>query len=416
MEVKMITRLKSPPIHLSLVVCLLIAGMVLDACNPMIEAEAAQKTAESPYIEPANGPLPTAVPTAELEDVPEPTMAPEPARVEYTDDDFSLNFIYPADWSLNVTPAGQGAGNGYPVSHVVELVNGSYRTLIHIKLYWDSTVIGGAMPPGEVQNHVKATLLGQSIDRNLLVYQNLTKLVWYGGRSDDLELYVRIEGVDQGNYETIAIPESMISEVEIMMSTLTRTGNPYMPPTEPTPAQPIEPVVCNLPSRLSVNDWVVVCPGLPNVIRSEPGRGLNSTILGQISAGTVIHILEGPVCASGYYWWQVDAGMVSGWTAEGGDGVYWLEQTTMDEPTQVDGWVGAIVSTPEWPQIDDYFQMLNQGGSRYGITSMDMAIRQQLEEYRDTGTLIRVWGKLYYGRMDAYDTQIDVSSFELFTP
>lgn len=415
------TIFKSHPIHLSLVACLLIMGMILSACNPMTEVEAAQTTVESPSIEPKDDPLPTIEPTTEPEDTPVPTVAPESATAQYTDEDYRLNFTYPADWSLNVTTAGQGAGNGYPVSHVVELADGGYRVLIHVKLYWDPNVIGGAMPPGEVQKEGKTTLLGQSIDRNLLVYQNLTKLVWYGGRFDDLELYIRIEGNDQDNYETISIPESMIGEVETAMSTFARTGGPFVPPAQPTVTQPAptqsnEPIVCNLPSRLSVNDWVEVSPGLPNVIRSEPGRGPNSTVLGQVSAGTVIRLLEGPVCASGYYWWQVDTGMVSGWTAEGGDGAYWLERVPMEEPTEVDGWVGTIVSTPEWPQIDDYFQMLNQGGSRYGITSTDLAIRQQLEEYRDSGILIRVWGKLYYGRVDAYNTQIDVTSFELFTP
>jgi hypothetical protein len=51
--------------------------------------------------------------------------------------------------------------------------------------------------------------------------------------------------------------------------------------------------------------------------------------------------------------------MISGWTAEGGDGVYWLSQVVNDEAVLVDGWVGTIISTPEWPQIDDYFQMLD---------------------------------------------------------
>jgi hypothetical protein len=361
-------------------------------------------------------PLSTAVPTVEREDPLVPTLVPVHATVEYTDDDYRLNFIYPADWSLNVTPAGQGAGKGYPVSHLVELSDESYRALIHVRLYWDPTVIGGAMPPGEVQKDGKATLLGQFIDRNRLVYQNLTKEVWYGGRFDDLELYIRIEDNDQGNYDSIAIPESTIDEVEAILSTFTRTGDPYIPPAEPKPTQPVRSIVCSLPSRLRVNDWVEVTPGLPNVIRSQPGRDPNSAILGEISAGTATQLLEGPVCASGYYWWWVDTGIVSGWTAEGGDGAYWLEQVPIDEPVQVEGWVGTIVSTPEWPEIDDYFQMLNQGGSRYGITSDDLAIRQQLEGYRDTGTLIRVWGKLFYGRMDAYNTQIDVTSFELFTP
>jgi hypothetical protein len=416
MEVKMKTKHSPQFIHLAMIAFLLFASMILGACSPMTSVEAAQQTEESPSNQPEDEQLPTAIPTVDQVDETQSNEAPAPAMDQYMDVDYRLAFDYPAGWSLNVTPTGQGAGNGYPVSHVVELTNDKYRVLIQIKLNWDHTVIGGAMPPGEVQKDEKVSLLGQSIDRNLLVYQNLSKLVWYAGRFDDLELYIRIESKDQSNYERISIDDSMIKDVESIISSFVRTGDAYSPPAEPAPTQPAEPVACSLPSRLNVNDWAVVSPGLPNVIRSEPGRGPNSSIVGEISAGTTIRLLEGPVCASGYYWWRVDVGMVSGWTAEGGDGAYWLERIAMDEPTLVEGWVGTIVSTPEWPQIDDYFQMLNQGGSRYGITSTDAAIRQQLEELRDTGKLIRVWGKLYYGRVDAYNTQIDVEDFELFIP
>jgi hypothetical protein len=152
------------------------------------------------------------------------------------------------------------------------------------------------------------------------------------------------------------------------------------------------------------------------VVRSLPGRGPDSQIIGQIPEGSIVKVLEGPTCASGYFWWKVDAGLVSGWTAEGGDGVYWLSRVSNDEAVTVDGWVGTIISTPEWPQIDDYFQMLDQGGSKYGITSLDFTTRQQLEAYRDTGTLLRVWGKLFYGRVDAFNAQIEVTRFEVYPP
>lgn len=83
---------------------------------------------------------------------------------------------------------------------------------------------------------------------------------------------------------------------------------------------------CTTPPRLAVGVTGRVAAGpLPNAMRSAPGTGSASTVLGNIPSGTVFSVLEGPTCASGYYWYKVNAGGFVGWTAEGQNGQYWLE-------------------------------------------------------------------------------------------
>ena len=84
------------------------------------------------------------------------------------------------------------------------------------------------------------------------------------------------------------------------------------------------------------------------------------------------------------------------------------------EPTQVvEGWSGVIVSNSSGAQFDDYFQMMDQNGTRYGIDSQDPDIRQKLIDLRDTGQVIRIWGVLNLDVPDAYGKQIQVNKLEL---
>jgi uncharacterized protein YgiM (DUF1202 family) len=67
----------------------------------------------------------------------------------------------------------------------------------------------------------------------------------------------------------------------------------------------------------------VTLGGFPNNLRSLPGS--SNALLGQIPPGGVFSVLSGPQCAAGIYWWQVSYNGLTGWTAEGDSGQYWLE-------------------------------------------------------------------------------------------
>lgn len=91
---------------------------------------------------------------------------------------------------------------------------------------------------------------------------------------------------------------------------------------QPTPTQVVTTNTCNLTPRLSVGKNAVVNPGPANRVRV--GATTNSSIIGNIDAGEVIYVERGPVCANGFYWYFVRNNRISGWTAEGGNGAYWL--------------------------------------------------------------------------------------------
>lgn len=91
--------------------------------------------------------------------------------------------------------------------------------------------------------------------------------------------------------------------------------------------EPLTPQVCtpSLPSRLWAGGYgrVTWWPNLPNRLRSAPGYG--SSLIGYIPAGGEFTVISGPSCADSTAWWQVSYRGVTGWTAEGGNGTYYLE-------------------------------------------------------------------------------------------
>lgn len=85
------------------------------------------------------------------------------------------------------------------------------------------------------------------------------------------------------------------------------------------------PTPANMPARLAAGMWARIPPDprLPNNVRAEPG--IAGMRVGQLTAGQVFAVVDGPRCADGYVWWQVESGALSGWTAEGDAADYWIE-------------------------------------------------------------------------------------------
>jgi len=120
------------------------------------------------------------------------------------------------------------------------------------------------------------------------------------------------------------------------------------------PASEPKPGICALAPQLSPGQQAVVSPGLANRVRRA--ASLNAEVVGKIQAGEVVTVIQGPVCAGGYYWYSVQGAGFSGWTVEGIDGDYWLLyhiDCSNSPPIRLGKGMIAVVSAGEANNIRD---------------------------------------------------------------
>ena len=123
-------------------------------------------------------------------------------------------------------------------------------------------------------------------------------------------------------------------------------STPAPAPTTSSPSESSGRVVCSgaMQTRLAIGIEAQVRPdGLPNNVRQS--ASLSGERIGQLSPGERFAIVGGPGCGDNLVWWQIEAGDLAGWTAEGQNGVYWLEPLSAPVPTATPG---AVV-TPASP-------------------------------------------------------------------
>src|SRR5689334_21508350 len=78
-----------------------------------------------------------------------------------------------------------------------------------------------------------------------------------------------------------------------------------------------------LSSRLTLGGQTIVTPGSSNRFRSAASTSAEQ--VGQIPAGGVFTLLEGPNCVDGFLWWRVDYNGVTGWTVEANASDYFVD-------------------------------------------------------------------------------------------
>jgi hypothetical protein len=85
------------------------------------------------------------------------------------------------------------------------------------------------------------------------------------------------------------------------------------------------------------------------------------------------------------------------------------------EPDIVKGWEGVVYAGPPGPRSggDDYFALIGDHHVQYGIWSANETLEKQIEELRDSGIVIFIWGELVAGLPDWNGTQIQVTQINV---
>jgi len=107
-----------------------------------------------------------------------------------------------------------------------------------------------------------------------------------------------------------------------------------------------------LPTRLTIGDEAQVTPGAANRIRSQATTSAEQ--VGQIPAGEVMTLLDGPQCAESFLWWRIRYDGIEGWTVEANATDYFIEP-------YADATVATATDTDESCKVETRLQVGDYG-------------------------------------------------------
>lgn len=143
----------------------------------------------------------------------------------YINEIYGFSFNPPSDWSIeefhNSSPE---AGNDYLI-----FLRPGYKLFVGYQ--WANEEIKPfrtGMPQGEFVEGGSATLLGQPVPKQILVWDGKNKVVTYGGRikMGELILVMYLDAVDAGepNYDAINIPQEIIAGADQIIASFALTS------------------------------------------------------------------------------------------------------------------------------------------------------------------------------------------------
>lgn len=116
-----------------------------------------------------------------------------------------------------------------------------------------------------------------------------------------------------------------VTLTEPIAATKTHTAVPILTltPSQTPTAWQVCPKTYYSHLRVGMRAMVTEDPPIPNRLRERADT--NSKVIGMIQPGEEVDIIDGPGCSNEWVWWKVRlSNGLTGWTAEGENGEYWL--------------------------------------------------------------------------------------------
>jgi len=142
----------------------------------------------------------------------------------YINSEYGFTLHYPSTWSVAEINDDEFVGPG---SRSVQLSQGTVELVIGYRRSGEEVPIGGSgAPGGEFDVRGSVQMLGQDVDRYVIVYGGKDKVVMYGQpgppplSAGGLEFALRMDDFAQVNYEEIELAQSVQDEADMILSSL----------------------------------------------------------------------------------------------------------------------------------------------------------------------------------------------------
>lgn len=183
------------------------------------------------------------------------------------------------------------------------------------------------------------------------------------------------------------------------------TGTQTPDTTEPVTPSVVTPTLpaatpstntCLMVGRLVIGAVGRVTAGLPSNLRAE--AGIDAADVGDAQGGETFTVLAGPTCVADTNWWQVQTETLTGWIAEGQNGLYFVEPipqplpevnaltpisdenvASVTELSQIQGNLAGEMAWAEDTLAVVYSNPIQPGIWLYDVTALDTALPTLLE-------------------------------------